>query len=198
MIFMDEFKIYNMGGSCCDRRIIEENGKNIFIKEIRKDVEGIDNGYNKFYYEIQHMKKYNATGLYPKIIFEVDKEELYSVGMEYLYNGATLSDLLRNDFIEMDYFYRSFDYIMETLFKGMYTERKEAILEDYLNQAYFGRVKERILRIEEEKMIREFGFSENLANMIYNGCYINSIYYKPLFEYIDYLRKDEKLIVFVN
>ena len=188
-----------MGGSCCNRRVVTKNGKKMFIKEIDKKIEGIDNGFKKFYYEIQHMRRYKNTGLFPQILSIEDDGDMYSVAMEYYYNGATLSDLIRNKCVPKQYFDNSFDYIMDELFKRMYCHRFDVTVpSDYLNICYFNRLQHRIQRIEEDNLVLRYNFTNCLLKIIKNGCIINDEYYPPLSNYIDFMRDDNTLCREVN
>lgn len=186
-------KIYNLGGSCCDRRLCDFQGKKIFVKEINKNIQGIDNGYKKFWYEIQHMKNHFDTGLYPQIIYDNDDGQIYSVGMEYCFDGATLSDLIRNENVDIEYFYKSFDYIMEELFKRMYLLEKGEVDNKYLDICYFDRVANRLNKIVEYNMVQKYGFSNLIYRIMDEGCVINDIYYAPIMDYVMYMKNNVEL-----
>lgn len=201
---MKEIKAYHLGGSCCDRYIKEIHGEKVFVKEIDKNIQGIDNGYKKFYYEIQHMMKYESTGLYPKILRVLDDVDKYSVEMEYCYEGITLSDLLRNKTVDMMYYKESFSFIMDQIYEKMYADIFSVLpAVDYLDKCYFDRVLNRIRCIEKDGLLKKYNYSNIINNMITYGCYINNEYYPPLYEYISYLKNDKTLrcalnIPFVN
>lgn len=194
----DIFKIYNVGGSCCTRRLCDLQGEKVFVKEINRNVQGIENGYDKFKYEIQHMKEHYSTGLYPAIIFEKNMGTMYSVGMQYCFNGATLSDLVRNSCVSIEYFYKSFEYVMEELFERMYLQEKGKLLENYIDTCYFERALRRLNKVIKDNMLEEYGFSDFIARMMKEGCKINGVYYAPITEYIDYMRKDINLLEKIN
>lgn len=194
----NEFKVYNVGGSCCTRRLSDVEGEKVFIKEINRNVQGIENGYDKFKYEIQHMKEHYDTGLYPEIIFEENFGAMYSVGMQYCYNGATLSDLVRNSWVNIEYFCKSFEYVMEELFERMYLQEKGKVIENYLDICYFDRILSRLNKVIENHMLEKYGFSDLIAKMMKEGCNINGVYYAPITEYIDYMRKDIDLLEKIN
>ena len=191
---MENFKIYNIGGSCCNHFTKFVDGKEIFIKEIDKKIQGVDNGYKKFFYEIEHMKKYAGTGLFVPILYIQDNGEKYSVGMENCYGGATLSDLIRNSCVNEQYFKDSFSFVLDQLYERLYSDifsLKPA--EDYINKCYFNRIIDRITYIKKNNLIEKYGFSNVLPNIIENGCYINGEYYPPLQDYIVYLQADVTL-----
>ena len=189
----NNFKIYNLGGSCCNRRVRDLQGKKIFVKEINKNVQGIDNGYRKFKYEVQHMKNHFNTGLFPQIIYEDDDGQIYSVGMEYCFDGVALSDLIRNESVDIKYFYRSFDYIMEELFERMYLLGKGEVDRKYLDTCYFDRVTDRLNKIVEYNMVQKYGFSNLIYKIMEEGCVINDLYYAPVIDYIAYIKNSVEI-----
>lgn len=189
------FKVYQLGGSCCRHYIKKIDGKEIFVKEIDKNINGIDNGYKKFFYEIQHIKKYSNSGLFPKIIYINENKSTFSVGMEYCYGGATLSDLIRNDSVEEKCFEESFSYVLDRLFSDLYGNRfDEKPCRDYIDKCYFNRVENRLSQIFEKNLLQTYSFTNSLTKIINYGCYINDDYYPPLEKYIKYLKKDKKLL----
>lgn len=191
---MVPFKIYHMGGSCCSQRLMTYDGKVCLVKEIRKDVQGVENGFDKFYHEIQHMIKYAHTGLFPEIYKIVDTADTYTAIMEYCYCGMTLSDLIRNESVELQCFKDGFRHIMTDIIKRLYTKHYEVLPpRDYLEQCYYCRVEDRIGRVIEENMPGRYGFSDVLSRIIKNGCHINGEYYPPVFEYIKFMRSSRQL-----
>lgn len=189
---MNKFYIYNLGGSCCSRSITTYFGDKIFVKEIEKNIQGIENGYEKFFFEIQHMKKYQDTNLYPKIIYEVDNEKTYSVGLEFCYNGITLSDLLRNETVPMNYYQQSFEFIIKSLISRLYLTERYDREKDYLQICYFDRIKRRMNRAVG--MLNKYGFSDCIEKILHKGCIINNLRFAPLYKYIDYISSDKELI----
>lgn len=192
------FKIYEMGGSCCDKHVDREN--QIFIKEIRKNVEGVANGFKKFYYEIKHMQKCKNHELFPKILFIIDTEEWYKVGMEYCYNGCTLLDLLRNSNVKMEYYKESVEFILESLFTNYYSIRKMSTPNmAYLDVCYFDRIVTRLNEIDKLDVTNNYHFSNTLSRMMREKIIINGEEYAPLKDYIEFLRNDlelrEKLMI---
>lgn len=191
---MNKFKIYNLGGSCCTRRIENYMGKKIMVKEIDKQIQGVENGYDKFFYEIQHMKKYSDTGFFPSILYEREIGNKYSVGMEYCFNGATLSDLLRNDCVDINYFFNSFDFIMKTIFERIYFVERGEIVNDYIERCYLNRVLNRLGRIYKDKMIEKYGFSDCFSKLLSKGCIINGVFYAPVYKYINYIKNNSNIL----
>ncbi len=191
---MKDFKMYNLGGSCCQRRIDNVNGVKIFIKEIEKKIEGVENGFTKFFYEIEHMRKYQELGLFPEIYYVDDKDEKYTVGMEFCCNGVTLSDLLRNTCIDMELFKHALSYIIEELFGRLYSdvfpEKPDA---RYLEKCYYSRVEKRIKYVFEQGLIEKYHFSDTLYWMVEKGCVINGEFYPPISQYLEYMRKSDFL-----
>jgi len=164
------------------------------VKEIDKSIQGVENGYDKFYYEIQHMLKYSDTGLFPKIYKIDDKPDRYSVIMEYCYHGMTLSDLIRNQNVDLSCFENSFDYIMTDVMHKLYSKHYGSyLLSDYIEQCYYSRVVNRISLITESNMLDQYKFSNILYRIVKDGCYINEEYYPPAYEYIEFMRKNECL-----
>lgn len=191
---MSDLKIYNMGGSCCSQRLIQYNGKLCFVKEIKKNIQGVENGFDKFYYEIQHMMKYSGTGLFPQIYQVDDTKEAYSVIMEYCYNGMTLSDLIRNESADMLCFKKSFNFIMTDLISKLYSKHYDiSPPEDYLKQCYYNRVTKRLDLILESDMLTQYGFSKKLYKMMKYGCFINGDFYPPVFKYMEFMEQNEYL-----
>lgn len=190
-----DFTIYQIGGSCCDRYIYESD-KKMYIKEIKKDIQGVENGFSKFYYEIEHIKKNNKVhkDLYPRIYHINDAKDKYTVAMEYCFDGITLADLLRNRNVTQEYVNNSIKYILDDLFDNVYKKNDGNPNKDYIKDNYTGRIKRRLMGLREIEIVNVYGFSNKLYKMMECGFVLNGEYYPPIFEYINFIENDNSLI----
>ncbi|AMW99779.1 hypothetical protein [Rummeliibacillus stabekisii] len=190
-----DFTIYQVGGSCCDKYIYESD-KQMYIKEIKKEISGVDNGFKKLFYEIEHMKKNNEIyeKLYPKIYHINDDKDKYSVAMEYCFDGITLADLLRNNIIEQDYTNNSIKYVLDTLFDTVYQDNSKSPNKNYIIDNYTGRIKNRLNSLKDIGIVKVYGFSNKLYKMMELGFVLNDEFYPPIFDYINFIEKDNSLL----
>lgn len=178
------------GGSVCSVKL--DKSKRIIKKEVEINNEGINNGYTKLFYEAKHMQQYNKnnTEIYPNILEIKKQNNKLVVKMDYLYEGTTFTDLLFNNQIGSKFITKSINYIVDSLFKNFYMNKKNIIPNsNYLNTNYFDRLSSRIECVL--KMIRKNKSYSILKSILSDGLYINDKYYPSIIEYNNYLRKDE-------
>ncbi|MCU7668468.1 hypothetical protein [Bacillus thuringiensis] len=193
-----DFTVYELGGSCCTR--YQKNDK-VYIKEINKSVEGIENGYIKFLNEVQHMIKANEkfVGFYPQILQINEDSNMYSVELEYCYNGTTLADLMRNEIVDTKYFEYSFEYMLDILLERFFIRKKNIVPNsDYIKDNYIQRIIRRIEDIYKLDIENKYGFSNTLLAINKNGFFLNGEYYPPILNYIKYISKDDELMNRLN
>ena len=191
---MPEFKRYATGGSCCRLDLVERDGVLCVAKRVRRDVEGVENGCAKLMSEIRHMKDYESFGLFPRIYESGFAGEEYFAIMERCFDGATLSDLIRNAFVPERVFEESFEMIMRSLLKRLYSRRYATPPDpDYLARHYYDRAIRRTKMVYENGMLEKYGFSDLLKKASLNGCVINGEYYPSVFEYVDFMRRNREL-----
>lgn len=194
----DGFRIFLMSGSCCD---IVVNSPEELIKKINKSVSGVDNGFKKFYYEIQHVNNESKMfpELYPKILEIRDTPLEYSVKYEFCYCGKTLADLLRNNFYSHSFINKSLEFVINKLFHDYYSiSRNSKPNEDYINICYPNRIEQRLDVVRNEEFIKNYGCSDKLIKMMDKGVYINGQYYPSIYKYTDYIKKDKELKKLLN
>ncbi len=185
--------IYLMGGSCCN---IEIESSDVLVKKIQESVSGVENGYKKFYFEVQHI--YNESKLFPELypkIYEIDSSnDKYSVKFEFCFQGKTLADILRNETYDEEYFEKSLEVILDKLFHDYYSiPRESKPSPNYIIQCYMERIEKRLHVVTAKQFRNKYQCSETLVKMIRYGVYINDQYYPSILEYTGYLRKDKEL-----
>lgn len=95
---------------------------------------------------------------------------------------------MRNSCVSIEYFYKSFEYVIEELFDRIYLQEKGIVLENYLDTCYFERVLSRLNKVINYNMLEEYGFSNFIAKMMKEGCKINGVY-QGVMKHDDYLKQ---------
>lgn len=171
---------------------IEINYKSrVVYKKVMLNNEGINNGYKKLFYEMKHMMEYNKAHkkMFPDVYELKENNNHLIASMEYLYDGITLSDIIKDEKIKYNYLKSSIKYIIDKLFKEFYISKSDVTPnKNYIFDNYIDRITKR-LKLTEEMIVNNNNY-QVLDSIIKNGVTLNGEYYYPYSKYLDILKND--------
>lgn len=182
---------FHTSGSVCSIDIDRDNG--ILVKKVRHFNQGVENGHDKLLYEALEIRNSPVPQFYPRIIEIGCQNDELRVTMEYLYNGTTFADLLRNPLTPQDYINSSLTFVLDTLFTDFYIPTHQIPSGDLIRVSYIDRLLRRLetsLKILSSKRLTWNRYQRAL----FNGVCLNGQFYPSIYKYIQYFNSDVPLL----
>lgn len=177
-----------ISGSACE--VLIDPSKRMVCKRVYYTNQGIENGHDKLWYEIEYLIRMNkANDFFPKVLSYYYKKDFLNLELEYLYEGESLADVILAEEVSEDYIEKSLILILKQLFGKFYIKQDIVPNPRYWQECYLERTKRRI-DISLHLLKDVFPKWKTLKKCIENGIEVNGISYSCINKYISYLQND--------
>lgn len=181
-----------ISGSACE--VFIDPSKHMVRKRVYYANQGIENGHDKLWYEIEYLLRMNDENkFFPKVLNHYYKNGFLNLELEYLYEGESLADLILDEKVSQDYIEKSLMFILNHLFGEFYIKQNTPPNPAYWQECYLERTRRRI-SISLELIVSRFPKWKILKDCIENGIEINGISYASINKYISHLQNDQKIM----